>query len=226
MTFLQDMANSDNLSPSSFLEPQPCSPWSPSYPSLELPTWSFQSPKRMRVSELGIWRLLDGARHRSCSFRHRWGQPGKHRQTGCYRCVWRWLAAGECCILRCEPHQLRSPPSVQPVGCLHHPPPLVACPEKLVTWEWHHLKLLPSHCLPWASCQIRKIAGAHAPGMPGTFSPPLRVSDPDMHHGTCVMHVPWCMLGSLNSSFRWSWRQGNTFPAFLAHAQPTIVGIW
>ena len=26
----------------------------------------------------------------------------------------------------------------------------------------------------WASCQIRKIAGAHAPGMPGTFSPPPR----------------------------------------------------
>ena len=24
----------------------------------------------------------------------------------------------------------------------------------------------------WTSCQIRKITGAHAPGMPGTFSPP------------------------------------------------------
>ena len=23
------------------------------------------------------------------------------------------------------------------------------------------------------------------------FSPPPRVSDPDMHHGTCVTHVPW-----------------------------------
>ena len=30
----------------------------------------------------------------------------------------------------------------------------------------------------------------HAPGMLGTFSPPPRVSDPDMHHGTCVTHVP------------------------------------
>ena len=48
---------------------------------------------------------------------------------------------------------------------------------------------------------------AHAPGMPGTFSPPPRVSDPDMHHGTCVMHVPWCMPGSLTSGFLWSrWR--------------------
>ena len=24
-----------------------------------------------------------------------------------------------------------------------------------------------------------------------------RVSDPDMHHDTCGMHVPWCMSGSL-----------------------------
>ena len=23
------------------------------------------------------------------------------------------------------------------------------------------------------------------------------VSDPNMHHGTCVTHVPWCMSGSL-----------------------------
>ena len=37
--------------------------------------------------------------------------------------------------------------------------------------------------------------------MPGTFSPPTRVSDPDMHHGTCVSHVPWCMPGSLTSGF-------------------------
>ena len=34
---------------------------------------------------------------------------------------------------------------------------------------------------------------AHAPGMPGTFSPPPRVSDPVMHHGSCVTHVPLCM---------------------------------
>ena len=43
---------------------------------------------------------------------------------------------------------------------------------------------------------------AHAPGMPGRsprhrlkWKPP--VSDPGMHHGTCVTHVPWCMSGSL-----------------------------
>ena len=35
-----------------------------------------------------------------------------------------------------------------------------------------------------------KLRLAHAPGMLGTFSPPLRVSDPDMHHSRCVAHVP------------------------------------
>ena len=48
---------------------------------------------------------------------------------------------------------------------------------------------------------------AHAPGTPGRFSPPMRISDPDMHHGTCVTHMPWCMPGSLTSGFIWSrWR--------------------
>ena len=78
----------------------------------------------------------------------------------------------------------------------------------------------------WASCQIRKIAGAHAPGLPGTFSPSPQVSDPDMHHGTCVTHVPWCMPGSLTSGLLWNRRRGKTFPAFLAHAQPAILRIW
>ena len=38
----------------------------------------------------------------------------------------------------------------------------------------------------------------------GNVFPPPRVSDPDMHHGTCAMHVPWCMSGSLSSGFLWS----------------------
>ena len=40
--------------------------------------------------------------------------------------------------------------------------------------------------------------------MPGLFSLPPWVSDPDMHHGTCKTHGPWCMLGALTSSFFWS----------------------
>ena len=57
----------------------------------------------------------------------------------------------------------------------------------------------------WASYQMRKIA--HVPGCRERFPPPSQVGDPDMHHGTCVTHVPWCMPGSLTSGFLWSrWR--------------------
>ena len=41
---------------------------------------------------------------------------------------------------------------------------------------------------PVARCV--KLRVVHAPGMPGTFSSPPRVSNPDMHHGTYVTHVP------------------------------------
>ena len=48
---------------------------------------------------------------------------------------------------------------------------------------------------------------AHAPGISGTFSPPPLVSDPVMHHGTCVTHEPWCMPESQTSGFLWGrWR--------------------
>ena len=52
-----------------------------------------------------------------------------------------------------------------------------------------------------------KFRVAHGPRMPGTFSPPPRINDPEMHHGACVTHVPCCMPGSLPSGFLWSrWR--------------------
>ena len=56
---------------------------------------------------------------------------------------------------------------------------------------------------PWASYQIRIIAGCACAGNAGNVFPHCRlqrkplVSDPDKHHGTCVTHVPWCMSGSL-----------------------------
>ena len=49
--------------------------------------------------------------------------------------------------------------------------------------------------LQWTSYQIRKIAGCTCARNAGNVSPPPRVSDPDMQHGTCITHVPWCMLG-------------------------------
>ena len=52
-----------------------------------------------------------------------------------------------------------------------------------------------------------KFRVVHAPEMSGTFSPPPWVSDPDMHHGTCEAHVPWCLPGLQTIGFLWSrWR--------------------
>ena len=56
----------------------------------------------------------------------------------------------------------------------------------------------------WPLTRYVKLRVAHAPGMPGTFSLQSRVSNPDMHHGTCITHVPWCMPGSLTGGFLWS----------------------
>ena len=60
----------------------------------------------------------------------------------------------------------------------------------------------------WASYQICKIAGCACARNAGNVSPPPRVSYPDMHQGTCVTHVPWCMPGLLTNGFVWSrWRR-------------------
>ena len=75
--------------------------------------------------------------------------------------------------------------------------------------ELNELRLMRLGGIPnyWCITRYVKLRLAHTPGMPGTFSPPPRASDPDMHHGTCVTHVPWCMPGSLTSQFLWSrWR--------------------
>ena len=61
--------------------------------------------------------------------------------------------------------------------------------------------------MAWASYQIRTIVGCACAGNAGNVSPPPRLSDPDMHHGTCVTRVSWCMSGSLSSRFHLSrWR--------------------
>ena len=52
-----------------------------------------------------------------------------------------------------------------------------------------------------------KLRVAHAPGRE-RFPRPPRVRDPDIHHGTCVTHVPWCMPGLLTNGFLWSWWRG------------------
>ena len=67
---------------------------------------------------------------------------------------------------------------------------------------------------------------AHALGIPRTFSPPPQVSDPDMHHGACLTHVPWCMSGPLTSGFLWSrWRDARCMgnPQFYVSGKRPIV---
>ena len=92
-------------------------------------------------------------------------------------------------------------------------------------WYWprklHSLKLPP-----WASCQIRKIAVCACAGNAGNVFPHRRfrrkplVSDPGMHHGTCVTHVPWCMSGSLTCG------GGENVPGIPGACAPAILCIW
>ena len=78
----------------------------------------------------------------------------------------------------------------------------------------------------WASCQIRKIAGCACAGNAGNVSPRCRfqrkplVSDPGMHHGTCVTHVPWCMSGSLTCG------DGENVPGIPGACATAILRIW
>ena len=58
----------------------------------------------------------------------------------------------------------------------------------LTTWFYTHGPLT----------RYVKLRVVHAPGIPGKFSPSSRVSNTDMHHGTCVTHVPWCIAGIAN----------------------------
>ena len=58
----------------------------------------------------------------------------------------------------------------------------------------------------WASYKIREIVGCACAWNAANFfscrwlQRKLLVSDPGMHHGMCVTHVPWCMSGSLTRS--------------------------
>ena len=82
------------------------------------------------------------------------------------------------------------------------------------------------HKTPWASCQIRKIAGCACAGNAGNVFPRRRLqrkpllSDPGMHHDTCVTHVPWCMSGSFNCG------DGKNVPGIPGACAPAILRIW
>ena len=98
---------------------------------------------------------------------------------------------------------------------------------------WERAAFLRNFCVcawqrraPWASYQIRKIAGCACAGNAGNVFPRRRfqrkplVSDPDMHHGMCVTHVPWCMSGSLTCG------NGENVPGIPGACAPGILRIW
>ena len=78
----------------------------------------------------------------------------------------------------------------------------------------------------WTSYQIRKIAVCACARNAGNVFPRRRfqskplVSDPGMHHGTCVTHVPWCMSGSLTCG------DGENVPGIPGACAPAILRIW
>ena len=78
----------------------------------------------------------------------------------------------------------------------------------------------------WVSYQISKIADCACAGNAGNVFPRRRfqrkplVSDPGMHHGTCVTHVPWCMSRSLTCG------DGENVPGIPGACAPTILRIW
>ena len=82
------------------------------------------------------------------------------------------------------------------------------------------------YCSQWASYQIRKIAGCACAGNAGNVFPRRRfqkkplVNDPEMHHDTCVTHVPWCMSGSLTCG------DGENVPGIPGACAPAILRIW
>ena len=79
--------------------------------------------------------------------------------------------------------------------------PLIAC-------CWMGEKLSTGPILPLCNGPLDRYVKLRVAHAPGTFSPPPRVTDPDMHRTTCVTHVPWCMPGSLIRGFLWSrWRE-------------------
>ena len=69
-------------------------------------------------------------------------------------------------------------------------------------WVLHPTAVIVMGLLPdMANCglRMRRECRKHFPHH--RLQRKLLVSDPGMHHGTCITHVPWCMSGSANP--RW-----------------------
>ena len=100
-----------------------------------------------------------------------------------------------------------------PIWCVTRPQWVNTAIKLTVHWHaminlWCWGQNIPGRTGLKASCQIHKIACCHAPGMPGPFSPPPGIKNPDMHHSTCMMHVPMNMPWLPTGSVLWSWWRG------------------
>ena len=100
---------------------------------------------------------------------------------------------------------------------------------EIFPWEWkweRRQTLVDSAYLHGPLTRYVRLRVAHAPGnarnvfLVTDFKWKPLISDPGMHHGTCVTHVPWWMPGSLTRGDR------KKFPAFPAHAQPANLHTW
>ena len=116
-------------------------------------------------------------------------------------CIWStWM----CPVVRYKTHKhiplyAGRVPQLERVKCRTESTPVTKGKMSGKSSYWQQGKLKNGPVTRYA-----KVRDSHAPR---TFSPPPRVSDPDMHHDTCVTHLPWCMPGSLTSGFLWSqWR--------------------
>ena len=100
-----------------------------------------------------------------------------------------------------------------------------------ISWgEEHFFKYMLIYIISWASYQICKIAGYACAENAGNVFPRRRlqrkllISDPGLHHGTCVTHVP--ITARARRTCRDACRDrepavaGKTFPA---HAQPAVL---
>ena len=77
---------------------------------------------------------------------------------------------------------------------------LVTLLTALWSWSWASNHIYTQNCGLRMRRECRELFPRHPQRFP-------RASDPDMYHGTCMTHVPWCIPGSLNSHFLWrQWR--------------------
>ena len=87
-----------------------------------------------------------------------------------------------------------------------------ALSETINFFNWNWKLMVPSekgspYIYIYIYIYIKNSSSEYTHWNAGNVSPPPRVSDPDMHQGMCVVHVLWCMPGSLTSGFLWSrWR--------------------